>query len=74
MAVDIPTNREPYPSLSKRELEILHLLAQDLSDPEIADRLVVARTTVKWFNRQIYNKLGVDNRQQAVQRGDAVKG
>ena len=62
----------PHPSsfapLSPRERDILALLAQDLSDREIAERLVVAYTTVKWHNRQIFNKLGVENRQQAVER------
>ena len=62
----------PHPSssasLSPRERDILALLAADLSDREIASRLVVAYTTVKWHNRQIFNKLGVDNRRQAVER------
>ena len=58
-----------FAPLSPRERDILALLAQDLSDQEIAERLVLAYTTVKWYNRQIFNKLGVDNRQQAVERG-----
>ncbi len=56
-----------FEPLTRREREILTLLAQNLSDREIADRLFIAQTTVKWFNRQIFKKLGVDNRQQAVQ-------
>ncbi|MCB9451063.1 MAG: hypothetical protein H6672_06465 [Anaerolineaceae bacterium] len=52
--------------MTKRESEILSLIAEDLSDKEIAQRLIVAYTTVKWFNRQIFNKLGVSNRQEAV--------
>ncbi len=54
--------------LSQREQDVLALLALDLSDREIADRLVLAYTTVKWYNRQIFSKLGVENRQQAVER------
>ena len=54
--------------LSKRELDILGLLARGLTDREIADRLVIAYTTVKWYNRQIFNKLAVENRQQAIRR------
>ena len=57
-----------YDHLSQREQEVLALLAQNLSDREIAARLFLAYATVKWYNRQIYNKLGVDNRQNAVER------
>jgi predicted ATPase/DNA-binding CsgD family transcriptional regulator len=57
-----------YVPLTRRERDILALLAQDLTDREIAERLFVAHTTVRWYNRQIYNKLGVDNRVQAVER------
>jgi predicted ATPase/DNA-binding CsgD family transcriptional regulator len=55
-----------YEPLSKRELEILALLAENLPDREIADRLIIAHTTVKWYNRQIFNKLGVENRREAI--------
>ena len=58
--------------LSEREREILELLAENLSNREIADRLVIAYTTVKWYNRQIFNKLGVENREQAVERAFAL--
>ncbi|MBI1277631.1 MAG: tetratricopeptide repeat protein [Anaerolineaceae bacterium] len=61
-----PTNTA-YEPLSKRELEILALMAQDLSDRVIAENLVVAYTTVKWYNRQIFNKLGVNNRHEAIE-------
>ncbi|MCK4976406.1 MAG: AAA family ATPase, partial [Anaerolineales bacterium] len=54
--------------LTQRELEILRLLADDLSNREIADRLTIALSTVKWYARQIYGKLGVSNRRQAVER------
>ena len=59
--------------LTKRERDILALLAQHLSDHEIADRLVVSSNTVKWYNRQIYDKLGVANRHQAVERALALE-
>ncbi|MCB9457332.1 MAG: hypothetical protein H6671_15205 [Anaerolineaceae bacterium] len=55
-----------YQPLTNRESEILNLIAEDLSDREIAEHLVLAYTTVKWFNRQIFNKLGVNSRQEAV--------
>ena len=54
--------------LTPRELEILRLLADDLSNREIADRLTIALSTVKWYARQIYGKLGVHSRTQALAR------
>lgn len=54
--------------LSTREVEILHLLTDGLSDREIADRLVMTVNTVKWYNRQIYSILGVSSRTQAAAR------
>ena len=44
------------------------MLAQNLSDREIADRLVLAYTTVKWYNRQIFSKLSVARVCQLVHR------
>ena len=52
--------------LSKREVEILRLLADGMSDREIAERLVMTINTIKWYNRQIYSKLGVGSRTQAI--------
>ena len=52
--------------LTKRELEILGRLASGLSDQEIADALFLSLNTVKWYNRQIYGKLGVENRTHAI--------
>lgn len=58
--------------LSAREREILALLADQQSDREIADKLVLSLNTVKWYARQIYGKLGVDNRRMAVQRAQEL--
>jgi predicted ATPase/DNA-binding CsgD family transcriptional regulator len=52
--------------LSKRAVEILRLLAEGLSDRDIAERLVMTIGTVKWYNRQIYRTLGVGSRTQAI--------
>ncbi len=57
-----------YDGFTKREGEILLLLAEGLSDREIADRLVMTINTVKWYNRQIYRILGVGSRTQAISR------
>jgi non-specific serine/threonine protein kinase len=55
--------------LSARELEILRLVAERLSNQEIADRLVVSVRTVHAHLRSIYRKLGVDSRTDAVEQG-----
>ncbi len=52
--------------LSERELEVLQLIAQGLTNKEIASRLYLAPSTVKVHTRNIYGKLGVHNRTQAV--------
>ena len=52
--------------LKQREIEILSLLSQGLSNSEIAKRLSLSIYTVKWYNKQIFTKLGVKNRTQAV--------
>jgi predicted ATPase/DNA-binding CsgD family transcriptional regulator len=58
----------PAEQLSARASEILHLLAEGLSDREIAERLMMTINTVKWYNRQIYSILGVGSRTQAIAR------
>ncbi|MFN2227598.1 MAG: LuxR C-terminal-related transcriptional regulator, partial [Anaerolineae bacterium] len=58
--------------LSDRELEVLRLLAAGLSNPEIADELVVAVSTVRSHCKNIYGKLGVHSRWDAVQRGQVL--
>src|SRR5215467_9590640 len=52
--------------LNEREQEILQRLSTGLSDQQIADELFLSLNTVKWYNRQIYSKLGVKSRTQAV--------
>ncbi|MBN1937736.1 MAG: hypothetical protein JW934_23965 [Anaerolineae bacterium] len=52
--------------LSDRELQVLHLLAEGLTNAEIAQRLYISLPTVKSHARSIYGKLGVHNRRQAV--------
>lgn len=52
--------------LSERELEILQLIADGLSNQEICERLYLALSTVKGHNRNIYSKLGVSRRTEAV--------
>jgi LuxR family maltose regulon positive regulatory protein len=54
--------------LSEREIEVLHLIAEGLTNTEVADRLYLSRNTIKVHTRNIYGKLGVNNRTQAVAR------
>ena len=56
----------PTPSLTAREQEILRLLAQNLSNPQIAEHLVISRRTVDAHLRSIYDKLDVKSRDAAV--------
>jgi LuxR family maltose regulon positive regulatory protein len=54
-------------SLTNREMDVLLLLAERLSDKEIAERLVLAPVTVKKHTLHIYRKLGVNNRRAAAE-------
>ena len=54
--------------LSERELDVLRLLGSDLDGPEIARQLVVSLNTVRTHTKNIYSKLGVNNRRAAVRR------
>jgi LuxR family maltose regulon positive regulatory protein len=58
--------------LSERELEVLQLIGEGLTNQEIANRLYLSLNTVKVHTRNIYGKLGVNNRTQAVARGRAL--
>ncbi len=54
--------------LTERELDVLRLLAEGYTNPAIAEELVLAVGTVKWYASQIYGKLGVANRTEAAAR------
>jgi LuxR family maltose regulon positive regulatory protein len=55
--------------LSEREIEVLQLIAQGLTNQEVADRLYLSLHTVKTHACNIYAKLGVKNRTKAVAKG-----
>jgi two-component system nitrate/nitrite response regulator NarL len=57
---------EDRPILTAREKEVLTLMAEGLSGPQIADRLIVALPTVKTHQARLYEKLGVSERAAAV--------
>ncbi|MFZ1396830.1 MAG: LuxR C-terminal-related transcriptional regulator [Candidatus Promineifilaceae bacterium] len=58
--------------LSDRELEVLQLIAEGLTNQEVANRLYLSLHTVKVHARNIFSKLGVKNRTQAVAKGRAL--
>jgi DNA-binding CsgD family transcriptional regulator len=55
--------------ITKRELEILALIAQGLSNREIAEKLFVSENTVKTHSSRLFDKLGAKRRTQAAQIG-----
>ena len=65
-------NNDLMEPLSEREIEVLQLIAEGLTNPEIAARLYLALNTVKVHTRNINGKLGVHNRTQAVTKGRAL--
>jgi LuxR family maltose regulon positive regulatory protein len=58
--------------LSDREVAVLRLLATDLGGPDIARQLVVSLNTVRTHTKNIYAKLGVNNRRAAVRRAEEL--
>jgi adenylate cyclase len=63
-----PKIEELMEPLSKREIEVLHLMAAGLSNREIAEKLFISLNTVKTHTKNINGKLDVNNRTKAVAR------
>jgi DNA-binding NarL/FixJ family response regulator len=63
-----PTEAVAFPELTEREREILHFIAQGQSNPEIANRLVLSLKTVQNHVSNIFSKLQVADRSQAIVR------
>lgn len=55
-------------NLSKRELEVLQLMAKGLSNQEIAEQLFLSVSTIKTHSNNLFDKMGVRRRTQAVER------
>jgi LuxR family maltose regulon positive regulatory protein len=58
--------------LSDRELEVLKLLRTELNGPEIARELLVSINTIRTHTKNVYSKLGVNNRRAAVRRAEEL--
>lgn len=58
--------------LSFREIEVLQLISEGLTNPEIASRLYLSLNTVKVHTRNIYGKMGVNNRTQAAAKASEL--
>jgi LuxR family maltose regulon positive regulatory protein len=69
---DAPRNQSLPDPLSDRELTILRLIGNGLTNPDIAAHLVVSPETVKWHVKNIYRKLSVDSRVQATARARSL--
>jgi LuxR family maltose regulon positive regulatory protein len=67
---DLPS--EIIEPLSERELEVLQLIAEGLTNQEVATRLFLSLNTVKVHARNIYGKLGVNSRTQAAAKARAL--
>ena len=79
--VPVPMTSEPFTvneaqqrqlGITKRELEILELIAGGLSNREIADKIFVSENTVKTHSSRLFDKLGAKRRTQAVQIGKEI--
>ena len=69
----LPVTSDPLVEpLSEREMEVLQMLKTELSGPEIARALMISLNTVRFHSKNIYTKLGVNNRRSAVNRASEL--
>lgn len=68
----VPSSSSLVEPLSLREMEVLRLLRSDLSGPEIAQHLIVSLNTLRTHTKNIFNKLGVNNRRAAISRAEEL--
>jgi LuxR family maltose regulon positive regulatory protein len=69
----MPMNQPLIEPLSEREQEILSLIANGLKNKEIAEQMVISLNTVLYHTKNIYNKLGVNKRTQAVLKAQELR-
>ncbi|MCP4420781.1 MAG: response regulator transcription factor [Chloroflexi bacterium] len=66
-ASPVPATQQPLVDpLTNRKLEVLQLIADGLTNQQIADKLIIAKGTVKYYTNHIYSKLQVSSRTQAA--------
>jgi len=70
--MNIPKEKIKKDAFTFREIEVLRLIADGLTNQEISQKLHVSAETVKWYAKQIYSKLGVKNRIQATLKADEI--
>ncbi|MDW3216576.1 MAG: LuxR C-terminal-related transcriptional regulator [Ilumatobacteraceae bacterium] len=63
---------EPVEALTDREMALLRMLPGDLTQRELGNALHMSFNTVKTYNRQIYRKLGVSSRDDAIAAAQAA--
>ena len=67
-----PAHPDLIEPLSERELDVLRLLRGELGGPEIARELMISLNTMRTHTKNIYDKLGVNNRRSAIHRADEL--
>ncbi|MEL6562366.1 MAG: response regulator transcription factor [Bacteroidota bacterium] len=65
-------NNSPAPDISEREMDVLLLMAEGLSNQEIADKLFISIHTVKTHSSNLFSKLQVKRRTQAIQKSKEI--
>ena len=65
-------NKSAAPDISEREMDVLLLMAQGLSNQEIADKLFISIHTVKTHSSNLFSKLQVKRRTQAIQKSKEI--
>jgi len=60
-------------NISKRELEVLHLMSKGMSNQEIADELFISIPTIKTHSSKLFEKLEVSRRTQAVEKAKRLR-
>ena len=64
----------PGEDLREREVEVLRLMSRGRTNRQVAEELAISVGTVKWYTSQIYSKLAVRNRTEAVARNEGNGG
>jgi predicted ATPase/DNA-binding CsgD family transcriptional regulator len=71
--IDLPLSELSDHTLTDRELQILHLIADGLNSREVAEQLYLSVGTIRWYLKTIYSKLDAHSRSEALARAKALK-